>query len=215
MFIITLRVQIATVQTTVETGPDPRFMRRRTWSKIFTYYVAVVQYQTHRTPLLDLLLYIHYKFPMKKPIANTVLAVTQEINHSCLLSRARRISRVVTGIYDQEMRPYGINAPQFSLLVMISRLDGATRAEIGRANRQERSTLSRNLALLLKEGWVEEVMSTSRGRPIVISPEGKDLLTRVAPAWRVAQGKATELLGGNVCSSILNVGTRLQSHQYA
>ena len=60
--------------------------------------------------------------------------LTNEITRNCLLTRTRRISRVITGIYDEEYRPFGINAPQCSLLVMISRLGSASRAEIGRQN---------------------------------------------------------------------------------
>lgn len=146
---------------------------------------------------------------------NTASDITEEINRNCLLTRARRISRVVTGIYDQELRPYGISSPQFSLLVLIARLNGASRAELGRANSQERSTLSRNLALLLEEGWVKELAGAGRARPIVISPIGRAQLKRATPAWRIAQRKAAEILGDAGRESILNVGTKLESHQFA
>jgi hypothetical protein len=39
----------------------------------------------------------------------------QEVTQSCLLTRARRISRVLTSLYDERLRPFGINAPQFTL----------------------------------------------------------------------------------------------------
>jgi DNA-binding MarR family transcriptional regulator len=83
--------------------------------------------------------------------------LTNEITRNCLLTRTRRISRVITGIYDEEYRPFGINAPQCSLLVMISRLGSASRVEIGRQNHQDRSTLTRNLQLMMSNGWIEEV----------------------------------------------------------
>ncbi len=35
--------------------------------------------------------------------------ITNEITRNCLLTRTRRISRVITGIYDEEYRPFGIN----------------------------------------------------------------------------------------------------------
>ncbi|GCE24502.1 transcriptional regulator [Dictyobacter kobayashii] len=133
--------------------------------------------------------------------------VVGEITRNCLLTRARRISRIVTNLYDQELRPYGINAPQFSLLVLIARLGGASRAEIGRANYQERSTLTRNLALLLTEGWVEEMLSDQggRSRPLVLSQAGRALLVSAAPAWRAAQMKAKQLLGEEGVTAIVGV----------
>jgi len=165
--------------------------------------------------LLTLMVYMHYKCCMSSSAANSVSALTDEINRHCLLTRARRISRVITGIYDQELRPYGISSPQFSLLVLIARLDGASRAEIGRANSQERSTLSRNLALLLEEGWVEEVAGSGRARPIVISQTGRAQLERAAPAWRIAQGKVADMLGVAGQAAILDMGTKFASHQFA
>jgi DNA-binding MarR family transcriptional regulator len=128
-----------------------------------------------------------------------------EVTRYCLLTRTRRISRVITNLYDEALRPFGVNSPQFSLLVLIAKLDGASRAEIGRANFQERSTLTRNLALLLAEGWVEERASEKggRSRPIVISEGGRQLLASAMPAWRSAQVKAKHLLGEDGASAIV------------
>jgi DNA-binding MarR family transcriptional regulator len=123
--------------------------------------------------------------------------VTSEIARDCLLTRTRRISRVMTGIYDGELRKFAINSPQFSLLVVISRLGSASRAEIGRENNQDRSTLTRNLQLMLSEGWIEEITHEQGGRrrAIVLTKAGKKLLHDAAPAWRAAQLQAKDLLG--------------------
>ena len=59
------------------------------------------------------------------------VGVVGEIARHCLLTR------IITNSYDQALRPHGVNAPQFSLLVLIARLGGASHAEIGRANYDE------------------------------------------------------------------------------
>jgi DNA-binding MarR family transcriptional regulator len=147
------------------------------------------------------MVHIHHLRSTMKSTQNAVTdtGVVDEIARDCLLTRARQISRVITSIYDQEYRPYGVNAPQFSLLVLIARLGGASRAEIGRTNSQDRSTLTRNLQVLLSAGWVEELPreKDGRSRPIVISLTGRDLLVAVAPAWRSAQEKARPMLGAD------------------
>jgi DNA-binding MarR family transcriptional regulator len=137
--------------------------------------------------------------------------VIGEITRDCLLTRTRRISRVVTGIYDQQLRPFGINSPQFSLLVVISRLGSASRAEIGRANYQDRSTLTRNLQLILSEGWVEEVQhgAGGRSRPIVLTAAGRDVLRRAAPAWRAAQAQAKAILGDIGVAAVTSIANEL------
>lgn len=141
-------------------------------------------------------------------------SITDEINQNCLLTRTRQISRIITGIYDQELRPFGINSPQFSLLVIVARLGPTSRAEIGRANHQERSTLTRNLQLLLSEGWIEEVQNDigGRARPMVLTKAGKALLEKAAPAWRNAQEKAKSVLGRDGVTSFMHVAAAISQH---
>ena len=136
--------------------------------------------------------------------------LTDEISRDCLLTRTRRISRVLTGIYDEKLRPFGINSPQFSLLAVISRLGAASRADIGRANHQDRSTLTRNLQLLLSEGWIKEV-STADGpsRQIAITATGRNLVSRAAPAWRAAQGQAKTILGEAGVVAVIDIAREL------
>jgi DNA-binding MarR family transcriptional regulator len=132
--------------------------------------------------------------------------VTSEISRDCLLTRTRRISRVLTGIYDEKLRPFGINSPQFTLLAVVSRLGVASRADIGRANHQERSTLTRNLQLMLSEGWIKEVQT---GRQIALTTTGRNLLHRAAPAWRAAQEQAKLILGKAGAVAVIDIAKGL------
>jgi DNA-binding MarR family transcriptional regulator len=134
-----------------------------------------------------------------------------EISRHCLLTRTRRISRVITGIYDEGFRPIGINSPQFSLLTVIARIGPASRADIGRANHQERSTLTRNLQLMLSEGWVEEVTQERgvKNRSIALTKAGRDLLDEAVPAWRSSQKKARKLLGEEGVSAVKSIADDL------
>lgn len=148
--------------------------------------------------------------------SETLTSMVGEVTEYCLMTRSRRISRVVTNIYDEELRPFGLSSSQFSLLVLIAKLNGASRAEIGRANHQERSTSTRNLQLVLDEGWAEEVIpEKGRSRPIVISKAGRDLLAAAMPAWRNAQAQARQLLGHNGASAIVQLSARLPVEELA
>jgi DNA-binding MarR family transcriptional regulator len=153
---------------------------------------------------------------MKTNSIDSIARLIAEVRRDCLLTRTRRLSRVVTGIYDEAMRPHGVNAPQYSLLMLIARLNGASRAELGRENHQERSTLTRNLALLLSQGWIEEIVPKhGRSRPIIITDEGKELLLAASDAWRSAQVKARLLLGEDGVAAIIQAGDRIQLEQLA
>ncbi len=148
--------------------------------------------------------------------SEAVAIVVNEVTEHCLMTRTRRISRVITNLYDQELRPFGLSSSQFSLLVLIARMDGASRAEIGRANHQERSTSTRNLQLVIDQGWAEELVpEKGRSRPIMISKAGRALLTEAMPAWRAAQVKAKQLLGVDGASDIVRLSAGLPVEELA
>ncbi|HEX4247109.1 MAG TPA: MarR family winged helix-turn-helix transcriptional regulator [Pseudonocardia sp.] len=109
-------------------------------------------------------------------------------------------------------RPFGINSPQFSLLVVSSRLGPVSRAEIGRQN-QERSTLTRNLQLILAQGWAEEVPHTAGGHggPIALTEAGRELPRTAAPGWRAAQDRAKLFLGAVGAGAVLDIADVLAS----
>lgn len=127
--------------------------------------------------------------------------------------RTRLISRVVTGIYDRELRPFGINSPQLALLLVMCTMGSASRAEIGRFHRQDRSTLTRNLQIMISEGWIEEVPgeAAGRARPMRVTEAGLRLLHEAAPAWRAAQAQAKALLGGDGVAAVMDVASGILS----
>jgi DNA-binding MarR family transcriptional regulator len=144
----------------------------------------------------------------KAPGPDTVI---QEITQACVLMRTRLISRVLTAIYDAELRSFGIGSPQFALLVLIGSLEPVTRADIGRYLHQDRSTLTRNLKLLISEGWATEIPeeAAGRARPIALTKAGKDLLRNAAPGWRVAQSRAKALLAKNGVTAVMRIADRI------
>jgi DNA-binding MarR family transcriptional regulator len=137
--------------------------------------------------------------------------VIADMGSTCVLMRTRLISRVITGIYDEKLRPFGISSAQFALLVVIYQVEPATRAEIGRLQHQDRSTLTRNLKVILSEGWVKETRygADGRSRPIVLTRVGEDLLRKAEPAWRAAQVQVKDLLGEHGVADIMDIANRI------
>ena len=66
----------------------------------------------------------------------------------------------------------------------------------------ERSTLSRNLALMQKKGWVAvaETSATGRAMSVAITGTGVAAFTRASTAWRSAQTTAARILGPDATS---------------
>ncbi|MCY0855060.1 MarR family winged helix-turn-helix transcriptional regulator [Cupriavidus sp. D39] len=137
--------------------------------------------------------------------------VSSEIARNCLLTRTRQISRVLTAIYDEQLRPFGINACQFTLLVLIVEFAPLSRSDLGRRNFHDRSTLTRNLRPLISQGLVSEDVPGNDGRSRALSPteEGKTLLRSAASAWSAAQTKGTTLLGAVGANALMGVAGEL------
>lgn len=149
----------------------------------------------------------------KKESSELACGVIPEMASSCMLMRTRLIARVVTGIYDQALRPFGINSPQFALLLVMCSMGPASRAEIGRFHRQDRSTLTRNLQIMISEGWIDEVEegAVGRARPMRLTKAGMDLLYKAEPAWQTAQVQTKALLGGNGVIAVMDMANNLLS----
>ena len=126
-----------------------------------------------------------------------------------VLMGARLLSRSITAIYDDKLRPFEITAGQFILLSLISRKP-ITRADIARLQHLERSTLTRNLKSILSAGWAEEVRENANGRcrPLALTAAGKELLLETEPAWLAAEVEATALLGTEGMMTIIGAADR-------
>jgi DNA-binding MarR family transcriptional regulator len=138
-----------------------------------------------------------------------------EITNACLLMRTRLISRVISGIYDKQLRTLKISSAQFALLVAIYQVQPATRAEVGRHQHLDRSTLTRHLKVILSEGWAEETRygADGRSRPIVLTKTGADLLRQAEPVWRAAQAEAKDLLGRDGFVAVMDIADRIMGGQ--
>ena len=123
----------------------------------------------------------------------------EQIVCECLLSRARILNRVLTGIYDNELRSYGLKATQLNLLVLVARVGPVRRIDIGKRLHLDPSTLTRNLKIMLTNGWMEEIADgeDGRGLPLQITARGRDLLNRIGPSWRKAQDRTQKLIGND------------------
>jgi len=66
----------------------------------------------------------------------------------------------------------------------------------------ERSTVSRNLALMQKKGWVTvaEISPAGRAMSVTITGTGVAAFTRASTAWRSAQTTAARILGPDATS---------------
>jgi DNA-binding MarR family transcriptional regulator len=114
----------------------------------------------------------------------------------CIAVRLRLINRVVTGIYDEAFRPYGLRVSQMNILGVIALLGRASPAQVCQILHLEKSTFSRNARRMRSKGWLERVPTeTGRTHCFKVTKEGNEILQKAFPAWREAQQKAISLMG--------------------
>jgi DNA-binding MarR family transcriptional regulator len=114
----------------------------------------------------------------------------------CIAVRLRLLTRAVTKIYNQALRPHGLTVSQMNILVAVSYLGQAKQQEICQALHLEKSTLSRDLARMRERGWITEARGDDgRSSLLRVTARGGKLLQKALPAWQEAQQQATTLLG--------------------
>ncbi|HVY43442.1 MAG: MarR family winged helix-turn-helix transcriptional regulator [Bacteroidota bacterium] len=133
------------------------------------------------------------------PATHAELAqIAHATTETCIATRVRQLSRIITRVYDDAFRSHGITASQFTLLTQLAQQDGITAAEIGFTLDIEKSTLSRNLKRLLALGHiVMDPPAGRRGRGLHLTPKGQAVIKEAYPVWQSAQHRATEVMGNN------------------
>ena len=117
---------------------------------------------------------------------------------SCVATRVRQLSRIVTRVYDDAMRPLGITASQYTLLAQLAARDAITAVEIGHELDIEKSTLSRNLKRLLALGHINmDPPAGRRGRGLHLTTKGQNVLRDAFPVWQDAQKRTIGCMGAD------------------
>src|SRR5437588_3873065 len=73
----------------------------------------------------------------------------------CVCNTLRMVSRVVTQLYDDCLRPSGLRVTQFSILATIARLGEASLKQLEGELAIDQTTLTRSLILLERAGVLE------------------------------------------------------------
>ncbi len=130
----------------------------------------------------------------------------------CLAVRVRLINRTITAIYDDALRPLGLTAGQLNILVIIANRGPISPGEIARRLNMEKSTVSRNLARMRKNGWITVTAADSGHKQrLTLNGRGKALLERSVPAWEGAQTRTRAVLGQRGADSIRSIGNAVWS----
>jgi DNA-binding MarR family transcriptional regulator len=120
---------------------------------------------------------------------------TTEVQQSCLSMALRQAARMLTQRYDAAFSGDGIRSTQFSVLVALAQAPSVPLSRLAKALVMDRTTLTRNLAPLIRRGLVAESGAPDkRVRSYALTSSGKQLLARALPDWKDAQARILRML---------------------
>src|SRR5271167_2886386 len=114
----------------------------------------------------------------------------------CACQNLRRLSRVVTRIYDQELRTAGVEITHFGLLTALAAVGAANQKRLSAGFAMDSTTLTRTLGLLRKQGWVRAMRGKDRReRLFSLTAAGKQQLAMAQRHWEQAEQRLRKELG--------------------
>jgi DNA-binding MarR family transcriptional regulator len=114
----------------------------------------------------------------------------------CVCSTLRMVSRVVTQLYDDVLRPSGLRVTQFSILAAIAGLGQASLKQLENALAIDQTTLTRSLSLLARDRVIERVAhADGRVKAMRLTRKGRRAVDAARPLWARAQAKVLGELG--------------------
>jgi DNA-binding MarR family transcriptional regulator len=120
----------------------------------------------------------------------------------CICMRVRRTSRALSRLYDENLRPTGLQASQLTLLGAAAALGDAGGANMGKMADvlgMDRTTLTRNVRPLEKAGLLRVARdpADARARIVLLTRAGEQAIEEAFPLWEKSQKQVRSLLGAS------------------
>ena len=108
----------------------------------------------------------------------------------CVCDTLRMVTRVVTQLYDDMLRPSGLRVTQFSILDAIAQMGEANLKQLEETLAIDQTTLTRSLKLLEERGRTERVPNPDgRIKAMKLTLKGRRAVAVARPLWARAQDK--------------------------
>jgi len=126
------------------------------------------------------------------------MRAAEKVASTCTSVNLRRAARAASYILYQHLQPTGLRPGQFGILVNISRAGSLTMTHLAEMLVNDRTTITRNIALMERDGLVEVRSGKDRRvREITLTEQGAAKLAEALPFWQQAEASIRERLGGD------------------
>lgn len=106
----------------------------------------------------------------------------------CHCTNMRQISRKITNIYDEFLKPSNLNVTQYSLISNLKRVQPIKMNDFSKVVKLDRTTLVRNLKPLINLSLIEiKSIDKSKAQLLELSQKGIELQNEGYKYWQKAQ----------------------------
>jgi DNA-binding MarR family transcriptional regulator len=131
---------------------------------------------------------------------------------ACLTHGLMRAARSVARGFEAEAADLGITAPQFTALARLSFMGPMTVSQIAAVVDADRTTMTRNLAVMAQKGWITEGKPEDRRERVwQLTEAGQQVVMQVMPVWQAWQARLVDRLGPEAATGLMSTLKTLSS----
>ncbi|MDD1502231.1 MarR family winged helix-turn-helix transcriptional regulator [Lysinibacillus sp. CNPSo 3705] len=115
----------------------------------------------------------------------------------CVCANLRKKTRLVTQFYDNLLQPTGLKVTQYSMLANIDLQQSVSISRLGEILLLDQTTITRNINLLKRNGYVNLTRDPqdARAKVITLTDKGVEKLNEAAPIWQDIQERIINDIG--------------------
>src|SRR5919198_2631392 len=134
---------------------------------------------------------------MKERDTSTMLHQSMSAG-TCTCGELRKAARAITLLYDNAFKSTGLLSTQFGVLQIICDIDSIRISDLAGKLGMDRTTLTRNLSVLERQGFTEISQGKDhRTRIVTATQKGRNAVAKAILLWNEVQHKVKQEMGEN------------------
>jgi len=131
---------------------------------------------------------------------------------TCTCGELRKAARAITLLYDDAFKSSGLLSTQFGVLQIICDIDSIRISDLAGKLGMDRTTLTRNLSVLERQGFIQISQGKDhRTRIVTATQKGRSAVAKAILLWNKIQHKVKQEMGENSWHELMqNLGQLLK-----
>ena len=126
------------------------------------------------------------------------------VEQHCVGSSLRQLNRVISSLFNAELAAVGLTGSQFNIMTALAKMQTASPAKVAKVLHLEKSSLSRNVERMRRNGWLQSGGSP-RAVQLSLTAAGENVYASAFPCWERAQKASRKLIGSEAAGHLRTV----------